>query len=66
MAYPLSNYLFSLSSFTAEKNLSPPLALSYSSLSVFHSSSPALALLWSGFIQTCSLFIGTASKGVLV
>lgn len=45
MAYPLSNYLFSLSSFTAERNLSPPLALSlYNFLSVFHSSSPALVL----------------------
>lgn len=33
MAYPLSNYLFSLSSIMAETNLSPPLALSYNSLS---------------------------------
>lgn len=64
VAYPLSNYLFFLSAFTAETNLSPPLALFYNSLSVFHSSSPAL--LWSGFIQTCSLLIGTASNGALV
>lgn len=50
-----------------QKQISPPsLAFSYNSLSVFHSSSLALALLWSGFIQTCSLFIGTASKGALV
>lgn len=38
--------------------------LSSNCLSVFHSSS--LPRLWSGFIQTCSLFIGTASKGALV
>lgn len=49
-----------------QKEIFLHLWLSCDSLSVFHSSSTALALLWSGFIQTCSLLIGTASKGALV
>lgn len=54
------------SSHLRQKQISLLLWLFFNSLSVFHSSSPVFALLWSGFIQTCSLFTGTASKGALV